>query len=134
MKPAPNHPAAGKAGTASLLAVGHHWPAPAGEQLRKTYTGRWAASNTTPQIILMKKHIHGLLLASTLALVFTGCATSSNTAAWEYKVVTPYADAATVEKQINDLTQQGWHLVSIAAGGGDVTHTPQAVIVFKRHK
>jgi Domain of unknown function (DUF4177) len=82
----------------------------------------------------MKKRVLGLFLASTLALTFTGCATCSHSAAWEYKVVTPYADAVTVEKQINDLTQQGWHLVSVSAGGGDATHVPETIIVFKRHK
>ena len=72
-------------------------------------------------------------MASTLALIFTGCATYNDSSAWEYKVVTPNLNAATVEKQINDLTQQGWHLVSVTAGesGGGV---PMTVLVFKRHK
>jgi Domain of unknown function (DUF4177) len=82
----------------------------------------------------MKKQIRCFLLASVLALAFTGCATSSHSSAWEYKVVTEYADATKLEAQINDITQQGWRLVSVAAGGGGPTTVPTTILVFKKHK
>jgi outer membrane lipoprotein SlyB len=78
----------------------------------------------------MKKQIHGLLLAVALAFAFTGCATGDHSAAWEYKAVNAQTNLeGGIEKQINDLTKQGWHLVSVSAGGDNTT-----VIVFRRHK
>jgi hypothetical protein len=69
-----------------------------------------------------------------LAFAFTGCATYNHSSAWEYKAATCTGDSQDVEKQINDMTQQGWHFVSIAAGAGDATHWPTAILVFKRAK
>ena len=84
----------------------------------------------------MKGRILGLLIASTLALVFTGCTTSSHSKAWDYNVQivggNMYAanNVPAAQETINRMTQQGWHLVSVSAGGEE----PKIVIVFKRHK
>ena len=84
----------------------------------------------------MKTKIIGMLAVCCLALAFTGCATSGRSTAWEYKVaIVPgnsYAanDVPAAEKTLNSLTEQGWRLVSVSAGGPN----PQIVMVFKRHK
>jgi len=84
----------------------------------------------------MKKNIHGLLLAFTLALVVTGCATSNHSTAWDYSVQTVAGNVYTknnepvAQETINRMTQQGWHLVSASAAGEE----PKIVLVFKRHK
>jgi hypothetical protein len=80
----------------------------------------------------MKKRILGLFLASTLMLFFTGCATYSHSAAWEYKAIDCYCQ--NVGKTIDDMRQQGWCFVSMSAGGGGPTNAPEAVLLFKRHK
>ena len=90
----------------------------------------------------MNKQIRGLLLASTLALVVTGCATTDHSEAWTYKVV--FADGntytashvPTVEGSINSMTRQGWHLVSVSAAGSASTapNPDKIMIVFKRHQ
>ena len=59
----------------------------------------------------------------------TGPAASANP---EYKAVSCTGDGPDVENQINTMNQQGWHLVSISAGGGDATHYPMAILVFKQ--
>ena len=88
----------------------------------------------------MKRRLFGLLLASAFAFAVTGCSTfkhmtsSSSSSDDEYKVVTSAGDGPDVEKEINDMSQQGWHFVSVSAGGGDVTHYPVAILVFKKHK
>ena len=84
----------------------------------------------------MKKRILGLVLAPALVLGFTGCATCSHSTAWEYKVaivsgnMVATNNVPVAEETINNMTQQGWHLVSVSAGGSD----PKVVLVFKRHK
>ncbi|HXC35526.1 MAG TPA: hypothetical protein VNV43_06590 [Candidatus Acidoferrales bacterium] len=30
------------------------------------------------------------------------------------------------------MADQGWHFVSMSAGGGDTTHYPVAILVFKK--
>ena len=80
----------------------------------------------------MKKEIVGLLLAATLMLGLTGCATCKDSGAWEYKAVPCYSQD--VGKTINDMSQQGWHFVSLSAGAGDATHWPSALLLFKKHK
>ena len=81
----------------------------------------------------MKKQTLVLLLISALSVTFTGCATS-HSKAWEYKAVTVWVDpgATNIETQINSLTEQGWHLVSVSTT--DKNEAPYAVILFKRRK
>jgi len=80
----------------------------------------------------MKKQTFILLLIGALSLTLTGCATS-HSKAWEYKAVTVWVDPATnIEAQINSLTGQGWHLVSVSTA--DKNEAPYAVILFKRRK
>jgi hypothetical protein len=50
----------------------------------------------------------------------------------EYKCVTCAGDGPDVENEINNMTKQGWRFVSMSSGGGDVTHYPVAILVFKR--
>ena len=50
----------------------------------------------------------------------------------EYRAVTCAGDGPDVENEINTMAAQGWHFVSIAAGGGDVKHYPVAILVFKK--
>jgi len=94
----------------------------------------------------MKRRLFSLLLASAFAFAVTGCAmfshSSSSTStskssspkapSEEYKVLTCAGDAQDVEAQINNMAQQGWHFVSMSAGGGDLTHYPTAILVFKK--
>ena len=80
----------------------------------------------------MNKKTFTLLLICALSVLFTGCATS-HSKAWEYKAVTVWADPPTnIEAQINSLTEQGWHFVSLSTA--DKNEAPYAVILFKRHK
>jgi hypothetical protein len=75
------------------------------------------------------------MLACALAFAVTGCMTfSHSSSSLEYKAVTCAGDGPDVENQINDMTKQGWHFVSMSSGGGDVTHYPVAILVFKKHK
>lgn len=52
----------------------------------------------------------------------------------EYKSVTCAGDGPDVENEMNTMTKQGWHFVSMSAGGGDATHFPVAILLFKKHK
>lgn len=52
----------------------------------------------------------------------------------EYTAVTCAGDGPDVENQINTMTKQGWHFVSISSGGGDASHYPVAILVFKKNK
>ena len=80
----------------------------------------------------MKKQTSILLLIGALSVTFTGCATP-HSKAWEYKAVTVWVDPATnIETQINTLTEQGWHFVSLSTA--DKNEAPYAVILFKRPK
>jgi hypothetical protein len=81
----------------------------------------------------MKNKTFTLLLICALSVAFTGCATS-HSKAWEYKAVTAWVgDPPTnVEAQINTLTEQGWHLVSVSTA--DKNEAPYALILFKRPK
>ena len=81
----------------------------------------------------MKIGTLGLLAASLLTLP-SGCAVLKPSAGRQYKAVNGYADGPHVQRQINDMAQQGWHFVSISTAGGDATHWPDAVLVFKKHK
>jgi hypothetical protein len=82
----------------------------------------------------MKKRILGLLLTSTLMLGFTGCATDHDSSAWEYIMVTTNVGSE-AETKINQLTEQGWHLVSMSAVADRGVDQPDtAVLVFKKHK
>ena len=82
-----------------------------------------------------------LLLAPILAVTFTGCATYGHSGAWEYKVDTIGAGSLAlgptnkqlesgVQKDINSMTEHGWHFVSISPNG----NKPEVLLVFKRHK
>jgi Domain of unknown function (DUF4177) len=87
----------------------------------------------------MKRRLFSSLLAFAVAFAVTGCSTfkhmtSSSSSSEEYKVVTSAGDGPDVEKEINDMAQQGWHFVSISSGGGDLTHYPVAILVFKKHQ
>ena len=83
----------------------------------------------------MKRRFFVALLAFTVAPMFSGCASCGHPANCEkYKVATEFADPVRVEKRINEFTQQGWRLVSVSAGGGDATHVPMAILVFKKNK
>lgn len=86
------------------------------------------------KITLMKKQILSFMLASTLTLGITGCSTCCDSAAWEYKAVNCTGDSQDVQKQIDNMTKEGWCFVSISGGGGDATHVPYDVLIFKRHK
>jgi hypothetical protein len=80
----------------------------------------------------MKKQMFVLLLICALSVTFTGCVTPQ-TKAWEYKAVTVWVDPATnIEEQINSLSDQGWHFVSVSTA--DKNEAPYAVILFKRRK
>ena len=76
------------------------------------------------------------MLACAVAFAITGCKTFSlsSSSSEEYTAITCAGDGPDVEKEINTMTQDGWHFVSIAAGGGDVKHYPVAILVFKKHK
>ena len=83
----------------------------------------------------MTRRLFSSLLACALAFAFTGCMTfSRSSSSVEYKAVTCAGDGPDVENQINTMTAQGWHFVSISAGGGDVKHYPVAILVFKKEK
>ncbi|MGH7939825.1 MAG: hypothetical protein ACREFR_01980 [Limisphaerales bacterium] len=87
----------------------------------------------------MKRRLVGSLLACAVAFAVSGCKTfshltSSSSSSNEFKVVTSAGDGPDVQKTINDMTEQGWHFVSISSGGGDLKHYPVAILVFKRHK
>jgi hypothetical protein len=79
---------------------------------------RWlaATANNKRQIMKeMKKPSLSFLFASTLVLALAGCATSSRSTAWEYKVATVPGIATqlpqTQEAFLNDLGKQGWILI-----------------------
>jgi hypothetical protein len=73
------------------------------------------------------------MLACALAFAFSGCSTFSHSSpSAEYKAVTCAGDGPDVENEINTMTKQGWHFVSISSGGGDVTHYPVAILVFSK--
>ncbi|HEV2328338.1 MAG TPA: DUF4177 domain-containing protein [Verrucomicrobiae bacterium] len=89
----------------------------------------------------MTRRLFSTLLACAVALALTGCktfshssssSTSSTTSSPEYKCVTCAGDAPDVENEINTMANQGWHFVSMSAGGGDTTHYPVAILVFKK--
>jgi hypothetical protein len=83
----------------------------------------------------MKKQTMRLLLACAVALVITGCAsTGQHHVVWEYKILQVVegpgdlnADAG--EKQLNELTKQGWMLVSESTSE---TGLPRFTYVLKR--
>jgi hypothetical protein len=86
----------------------------------------------------MTRRLPGSLLACALAFAVSGCAmfshssSSSTTTSPEYRAVTCAGDGPDVENEINTMSAQGWHFVSISAGGGDVKHYPVAILVFKK--
>ena len=82
----------------------------------------------------MKKQIVGILTAAVLVFGASGCATHSRCTASEYKVVQTFDYR--LEKQLNELSQQGWTVVSIttsqtAAGEGGAS---KVVVLLKRPK
>jgi len=50
------------------------------------------------------------LVAVTALLLFTGCASTSHTTAWEYRWITP--SRSSFQKELNTAAQDGWELVS----------------------
>ena len=82
----------------------------------------------------MTRRLLSSLTACALAYAVTGCMTFSHSSSEEYTAITCAGDGPDVEKEINTMTQQGWHFVSVAAGGGDLKHYPVAILVFKKHK
>lgn len=74
------------------------------------------------------------MLASAVALAVTGCKTFMFKSSMNYKAITCAGDGPDVENEINTMTRQGWHFVSMSAGGGDATHYPVAILVFKKHE
>jgi hypothetical protein len=82
----------------------------------------------------MKKQIVGILAAAILVFGASGCATHSRCTASEYKVVRDFAYAR-LEKQLNDLSQQGWTVVSITASRESTdTSVPEVIALLKRQK
>ena len=81
----------------------------------------------------MKNKTSTLLLICALSVTLTGCATC-HSKAWEYKAVTVWVQdpPTNIEAQINSLTAQGWHLVSVSTT--DKNEAPLALILFKRPK
>jgi len=94
------------------LAVGSLLPALIGDPHRSAY-------HTSQQIHTMKKYSIRLLLACTIALVFSGCATSHHSCACDYKVIYGAHGIADLrlEVQIQKAAAEGWQVVS--SGGGD---------------
>jgi hypothetical protein len=90
----------------------------------------------------MTRRLPGSILACALAFAVSGCAmfsrssspSSRSSSSPEYRAVTCAGDGPDVENEINTMTAQGWHFVSISAGGGDVKHYPVAILVFKKEK
>jgi hypothetical protein len=84
----------------------------------------------------MTRRLLSSLLACAVAFAVSGCAmfsrSSSSSSSPEYRAVTCAGDGPDVENEINTMTAQGWHFVSISAGGGDVKHYPVAILVFKK--
>jgi hypothetical protein len=82
----------------------------------------------------MTRRLISSLLACAFAFAVTGCKIMSpSSSSMEYKAVTCAGDGPDVENEINSMTKQGWHFVSMSSGGGDVTHYPVAILVFKKH-
>jgi len=80
----------------------------------------------------MKKQIVGILTAAVLVFGASGCATHSRCATSEYKVVRDFAYQR-LEAQLNDLSKQGWTVVSITASRESTDSTvPEVIALLKR--
>jgi Domain of unknown function (DUF4177) len=83
----------------------------------------------------MKKQIVGILAAAVLVFGASGCATHGRCTASEYKVVRDFTYPR-FEKQLSDLSQQGWTVVSITASrqSNDEGQVPEVIALLKRPK
>ena len=83
----------------------------------------------------MRKQITAVSLAILLAFALSGCATCREHHAVEYKVVRAFAYPS-LEKQLNDLSQQGWSVISISTSQQSVGKdgVPEVIVLLKRAK
>ena len=82
----------------------------------------------------MKKKIVGIVVAAVLVCGAAGCATHGRDTAFEYKVLQVDANHS-LEKQLNDLSQQGWLVVSITTSRLDTDNRfPEVIALLKRPK
>jgi hypothetical protein len=58
-------------------------------------------------------------------LLFTGCASTSHTTAWEYRWITP--TRSNFQQELNAAAQQGWELVS-AGPDANAAETMSAIL------
>lgn len=83
----------------------------------------------------MKRLIKHFAVATLAAGILTGCATTrKDVDSWEYKVVSRDAYAEATEKQLNELAEQGWRVVSVSTSYRGENSIPSALIVLKRPK
>ena len=80
----------------------------------------------------MKSLVLGVILGA-VVVASVAAATTGDSTALEYKTLRAYAYAEQFDKQLNDLANDGWTVVS-SSTTLEPGATPYAVVIFKRTK